>query len=96
VREVTVTRRYVLTYEYVADDVLERRAPHRAEHIAMVRERLAAGRLVMAGALGEDPPYGGLLIFDDAAEADAFARADPYVTSGLVCDWRVEVWQVVS
>jgi uncharacterized protein YciI len=94
--EVAVTLRHVLIYEYVEDDVVERRAPHRQEHIAMVRERLADGRLLMAGALGADPPHGGLLVFCEAAEAEAFARADPYVTSGLVRDWRVDDWQVVS
>jgi uncharacterized protein YciI len=94
--DVTVTLRHVLVYEYVEDDVIERRAPHREEHIGMVRERLADGRLLMAGALGDDPPHGGLLVFTDAAEADAFARADPYVTTGLVRDWRVDRWQVVS
>jgi uncharacterized protein len=94
--EVTVTERHVLVYTYVDDDVLERRAPHREEHIAMVRERLASGRLLMAGALGADPPHGGLLVFTDAAEAEAFATGDPYVRSGLVRDWHVDTWQVVS
>ena len=94
--EVAVTRRHVLIYEYVDDDVVERRAPHRELHIAMVRERLSDGRLLMAGALGADPPHGGLLVFCDAAEADEFARADPYVTSGLVREWRIDDWQVVS
>jgi uncharacterized protein YciI len=51
---------------------------------------------LMAGALGDDPPHGGLLVFTDAADASAFAHADPYVSSGLVRDWRVEPWQVVS
>jgi uncharacterized protein YciI len=94
--EVAVTRRHVLIYDYVDDDVLERRAPYREEHIAMVRERLADGRLLMAGALGDDPPHGGLFVFTDAAEAQAFAEADPYVASGLVRRWHVDDWQVVS
>ena len=94
--EVQVTRRHVLIYDYVEDNVLERRAPHREEHIGMVREAMADGRLLMGGALGDDPPHGGLLIFEDAAAAEEFAKADPYVTSGLVRDWRVEVWQVVA
>jgi uncharacterized protein len=94
--EVTVTKRHVLIYDYVDDDVIERRAPHRAAHIAMVRERLADGRLIMAGALGDDPPHGGLLVFEERADAEAFAQADPYVTGGLVQSWRVEPWQVVS
>jgi uncharacterized protein YciI len=94
--EVTVTRRHVLIYDYVEDGVLERRAPHREEHIQMVRDGLADGRLVMAGALGDDPPHGGLLVFGEAGDAEAFAQVDPYVVSGLVREWRVEPWQVVS
>jgi hypothetical protein len=94
--EVTVTPRYVLVYDYVEDDVAERRAPHRPQHIAMVREHLADGRLLMAGALGADPPHGGLLVFTGEGDAEAFAAADPYVTSGLVSSWRVDLWQVVA
>ena len=94
--EVTVTRRYVLVYDYVEDDVVERRAPHRPQHIAMVREQMADGRLLMGGALGADPPHGGLLVFAEPGDAEAFAAADPYVASGLVRDWHVDLWQVVS
>jgi uncharacterized protein YciI len=94
--EVTVRRLHALIYEYVEDDLLERRAPLRGEHLGMVRERLDDGRLILAGALGDDPPHGGLLVFEDAAEAEAFAQRDPYVRSGLVRSWRVEPWQTVS
>lgn len=95
--EVSVTRRHLLLYDYVEEDVVARRAPHRPAHIALVREALADGRLLMAGALG-DPPHGGLLVFasDDPGDAARFAEADPYVTSGLVRAWRVEPWDVVS
>lgn len=95
--EVTVTRHRVLIYDYVKENVLERRAPHREEHIGLVREALADGRIVMAGALG-DPPHGGLLVFaaDDPEEPARFARADPYVRSGLVAAWRVELWDTVA
>jgi uncharacterized protein YciI len=27
--------------------------------------------------------------------AEEFAAADPYVTSGIVCKWRVRAWQTV-
>jgi hypothetical protein len=30
------------------------------------------------------------------ADADAFAREDPYVAAGLVTSWRVEPWTVVA
>jgi uncharacterized protein YciI len=96
--EVTVTRHHALIYDFVEENVLERRAPHREEHIALVREALADGRVVMAGALGADPPHGGLLVFagEDPEEPARFARADPYVRSGLVTAWRVEPWDTVT
>jgi uncharacterized protein len=87
---------HVLFYDYVTENVLERRAPYRAEHLELVRRWKEDGRLVMAGALG-DPPTGGLLAFkvDDPAEIDEFVNADPYVSSGLVTSHRVERWTVV-
>jgi uncharacterized protein len=96
--EVTVTRHHALIYDYVTENVLERRAPHREEHIGLVREALAEGRILMAGALGGDTPHGGLLVFAGAEpeEAERFARADPYVRSGLVTAWRVEPWDTVT
>ena len=87
----------MLFYEYVKENVLERRAPHREAHIALVREWMADGRILMAGALG-DPPQGAALVFavEEPAEVERFTAADPYVESGLVTAWRVEPWSVVS
>ena len=94
--DVPLTRRHVLLYEYVREDLVERRAPYRPAHIAQVREWMADGRLLMGGALG-DPPHGGLLVFSTGPdEVERFARADPYVTSGIVTAWRVEPWDVVA
>ena len=95
--EVPITRRHALIYEYVKENLVERRAPYREEHIGLVREWTADGRMLMAGALG-DPPHGGLLVFasDDPADAEEFAAVDPYVRSGIVTSWRVEPWNVVS
>jgi hypothetical protein len=62
----------------------------------MVREAHARGELMLAGALG-DPPDGALLVFrgETPEVAERFARADPYVTNGLVSHWRVRPWAVV-
>jgi hypothetical protein len=51
---------------------------------------------MLAGALG-DPPDGALLVFrgETPEVAERFARADPYVTNGLVSQWRVRPWAVV-
>lgn len=86
-------KRYVLFYEYV-DDILERREPFRAEHLAGIRAGQDDGRILMAGPLG-DPVHGGALVFADQAAAEAFAEVDPYVTNGLVTSRRVELWTLV-
>ena len=86
---------FALMYE-VVDGFIEKRAQHRPQHLAMIREAHARGELMLAGALG-DPPDGALLVFrgDSAEAAERFAQADPYVTSGLVTRWSVRPWSVV-
>ena len=51
----------------------------------------------MAGALG-DPPHSGLIVFrvEDPAQVRAFVDEDPYVANGLVTDWHVDPWNVVT
>ena len=85
---------FALTYD-VVDDFAARRMPFRPEHLQMARDAQARGELLMAGALG-DPP-GALLVFRaaDRSTAERFAKADPYVTQGLVTAWRVRPWTVV-
>ena len=88
-------RLHLLFYDYVPD-ILERRGPHREGHLALLRRWKDDGRVVMAGAMG-DPPSGGLLVLRiaDPAEAEALIGEDPYVAAGLVASWRVEPWNVV-
>jgi uncharacterized protein len=90
-----MARHLALFYDYVPD-VVERRRPYREDHLGHVREAKEAGRIVMAGALGE-PPHGGLLVFGDidVSAIEAFVEADPYVRGGLVRDWRIEPWNLV-
>jgi uncharacterized protein YciI len=85
----------ILFYDYVAD-ILERRGPYREAHLAGIRAEREAGRLVMAGPVG-DPPHGAVIVFGDveAAVIETFARSDPYVEAGLVTAWRIEPWNVV-
>jgi uncharacterized protein YciI len=86
---------YLLFYDVVPDYV-ERRAPFRAEHVALARAAHARGELVLGGALAE-PVDGAVLLFkgDSPAAAEAFAAADPYVRNGLVTRWRVRAWATV-
>jgi uncharacterized protein YciI len=86
---------YLLIYDVVPDYV-ERRAPHRAEHIALAKAAHVRGDLVLGGALA-DPTDGAVLLFrgDSPAAAEAFAAADPYVRHGLVTRWQVRAWATV-
>ena len=51
---------------------------------------------MLAGALA-DPIDRAVFLFhaDSPAPAEAFAKADPYVTNGLVTRWRVRPWTTV-
>ena len=86
----------MLFYDYVSD-MAERRGPHRDAHLALISRWQQDGRVVMAGAVG-DPPHAGLIAFrvEDPAQVHAFVEEDPYVANGLVTDWRVEPWTVVT
>jgi uncharacterized protein len=86
---------FVLHYDYV-DNIVERRAPYRDDHLALVAEWKVDGRFAMGGAVG-DPPHGALIAFDvtDEETVREFVAADPYIEAGLVTDWRIERWHVV-
>lgn len=86
---------HALFYDYV-EDVVARRAPFRADHLAWARSWKAEGRIVMAGALG-DPPHGALFVFlvDDPAQIEEFVAGDPYIAGAIVTGHRVVPWNVV-
>ena len=83
----------LLFYDYV-ENIVERRAPHREEHLDVIRKWVDDGRVVAGGATG-DPPTGALIVFSDTGDPEAFVAIDPYVREGLVTGWRVEPWAVV-
>lgn len=74
----------------------ERRGPYREEHLERIRAGKDAGRITMAGALG-NPPSGGAIVFRelDRDQIEEFVDADPYVQAGLVRSWRIEPWNLV-
>ncbi|MFM0738512.1 YciI-like protein [Paraburkholderia xenovorans] len=86
---------YLLIYDLVPD-YLERRAAYRDAHLKLAWAAAARGELQLGGALA-DPTDTAVLLFegDSPAAAEAFANADPYVTSGLVARWQVRAWTTV-
>ena len=75
------------------DDVLERRKQARGDHLARLQALQQAGRLLLAGPCpaidAEDPGPAGftgsviIAEFPSLADAEAWAAADPYMTTGV-------------
>lgn len=88
-------KHFLLFYEG-APDYLERRPEFRGAHLQHAWAAHERGELVVAGAFAE-PTDGAALMFqgDNKSIAEDFARADPYVTNGLVSHWVVREWTTV-
>jgi uncharacterized protein len=84
----------MLQYEYVPD-MAEKRGPHRPGHVDLIGRYHGDGRLAIAGALG-DPVRAGLLAFRTREDSEAFVGEDPYAAAGLVVEWKIEPWTVVT
>jgi uncharacterized protein YciI len=84
-----------LFYE-LGSDYISRRAEFRAAHLSQAWEASDRGELVLGGALADPIDRAVLLFRGGSAEiAEKFARADPYVTSGIVKRWYVREWTTV-
>ena len=86
---------YLLCYD-LAPDYLDRRGEFRTEHLQLAWEAQQRGELVLAGAL-TDPADTAVLLFQGGSPdaAERFAKADPYVTKGLVLSYQVRHWNTV-
>jgi uncharacterized protein YciI len=86
---------YLLWYD-LTPEYLKRRGEFREEHLRLAWAAADRGELVLGGAVG-DPVDTALLVFqgDSPEAAERFARADPYVTNGLIRRWRVRPWTTV-
>jgi hypothetical protein len=87
---------YLLFYE-VGEDYIARRAEFRNAHLEMAWKASERGELLLAGAL-DNPADAALLLFkgDSPDVAEKFARADPYVTNGIVKRWYVRECKTVA
>ena len=87
------------------DDSLERRLSVRAAHLARLQQLKEEGRLLLAGpypAVDSNDPgpagFSGSLIvaeFDTLEDAQAWAKADPYVGAGVYADVSVKPFHKV-
>jgi len=87
------------------DNSLERRLSVRAAHLARLQQLKDEGRLLLAGpypAVDSNDPgpagFSGSLIvadFDTLEDAQAWAKADPYVGAGVYADVSVKPFRKV-
>ena len=86
---------YLLCYD-LAPDYLERRGQFRTPHLQLAWDAQQRGELVLAGALS-DPADMAILMFQGHSPevAERFAKADPYVTEGLVVAYTVRLLNTV-
>jgi len=86
---------YLLFYD-VVDGYAERRVQFREAHLALAKQAVARGELILGGAFAS-PLDKAVILFqgDSSAVAEAFAKADPYVQNGLVERWYVREWNTV-
>ncbi|MCX4471900.1 YciI family protein [Micromonospora sp. NBC_01655] len=78
---------YLVTATFAAD-VVVRRKPHRAAHLAHVRALLADGTALIAGARADLSASVLVLRAADAPAARALVEQDPY--------WRHGVWTAID
>ena len=87
---------FLLLYDFV-ENIVERRAPYREEHLKLARAAQGRNELLLGGAFS-DTVDGAVLVFrsDAASAVEEFVRQDPYVRNGLVTKWRIRPWNVVT
>ena len=90
----TIEPQFVLQYDY-CENVLQKREPHRAGHLALATQFAREGSLVMGGAF-ESPKDGAMIVFNEKAAAYRFAKADPYVKEGIVTKHRIREYSSVN
>ena len=86
-----MSTKYVVLYTS-NDDVATRAPEHYAAHSAHVDAAHAAGDLLMVGTFADPQADGAMCVFGDREAAERFAREDPFVTGGVVREWRLLEW----
>ncbi len=83
--------KYVLFYEAAAD--FRAKVPaHFEAHRALWKQFHAEGTLLMIGPFTDAPEGSALAIFTTRAAAEAFVKADPFVSRGIVARWNIREW----
>lgn len=83
---------FVLEYRYADMDA---RARVRPDHLAYLQSLLDAGKVVLAGPVGDG--YGAMMVLQVGSEEEArrVVKDDPYTAAGVGVDHVLRPWNVV-
>ncbi len=84
----------IVSFYDVAPDALPKLMAHFPAHRARLEDFHARGLLVAAGPLG-NPPTSAMGVFTSREAAEEFIQGDPFVTNGLVSQWRLLEWNAL-
>jgi uncharacterized protein len=73
-------------------DVLEKRAPHRQEHLDGLNQQKATGILVTIGPTVDLTKVFGIYEADSIEQVSQLIEADPYWTQGIWTEYEVKEW----
>ena len=95
-KQIKINVHTLLFYKYIPD-IMEKRGPHRINHMLHASKSKQEGKFLMGGA-HEPASDGATIVFQgDCTEyAEEFARNDPYVQNGLVQHYTIKKWNVVD
>ena len=88
------TKSYLLEYDYV-EGILEKRTPHRPEHVQLLQDLTDNNILVAAGPAA--PPTKSFFYFTNTSKdiVEKFIKDDPYVKNDLVTKSVIHEWGIV-
>jgi uncharacterized protein YciI len=86
--------KYVLLYE-AAEGFRDKVPLHIDAHRAMWKKFHGEGTLLMVGPFVDPPAGGAMAVFTTREAAEAFAKEDPFVSSGIVARWTLREWKEV-
>lgn len=84
---------FALEYTYVPN-MAERRVPVRPAHLDYTKSYIEDKSLIAGGAFVPDMEAGLLLFRATRNAVEIYAKSDPYVTTGLVTEYKIREWNV--
>jgi uncharacterized protein len=83
--------KYVMWGSYCSD-VLEKRAPHRQDHLDGLHQQKSAGILVTIGPTQDLTKVFGIYEAESIEQVQKLIEADPYWKHGIWTDYEVKEW----